>query len=121
MQFPSKVFAALAVAALTVTAAHAGPLDKTVAVFNLDALSPVGKARDITVVGQGSSQLEDLLKPLLDGQKRKAVGETNTAAGYYFRSDHFNFAKAGVPALYIDSGTDLVEGGQAAGDAAGKD
>ena len=97
------------------------PLDKTVAVFNLDALSPVGMARDITVVGQGSSQLEDLLKPLLDGQKRKAVGETNTAAGYYFRSDHFNFAKAGVPALYIDSGTDLVEGGQAAGDAAGKD
>ena len=97
------------------------PLDKTVAVFNLDALSPVGKARDITVVGQGSSQLEDLLKPVLDGQKRKAVGETNTAAGYYFRSDHFNFAKAGVPALYIDSGTDLVEGGQAAGDATGKD
>ena len=97
------------------------PLDKTVAVFNLDALSPVGLARDITVVGQGSSQLEDLLKPVLDGQKRKPVGETNTAAGYYFRSDHFNFAKAGVPALYIDSGTDLVEGGQAAGDAAGKD
>ena len=97
------------------------PLDKTVAVFNLDALSPVGVARDITVVGQGSSQLEDLLKPVLDGQKRKPVGETNTAAGYYFRSDHFNFAKAGVPALYIDSGTDLVEGGQAAGDAAGKD
>ena len=97
------------------------PLDKTVAVFNLDALSPVGKARDITVVGKGSSQLEDLLKPLLDAQKRKPVGESNTAAGYYFRSDHFNFAKAGVPALYIDSGTDLVEGGQAAGDAAGKD
>ena len=97
------------------------PLDKTVAVFNLDALSPVGVARDITVVGQGSSQLEDLLKPVLDGQKRKPVGETNTAAGYYFRSDHFNFAKAGVPALYIDSGTDLVDGGQAAGDAAGKD
>ena len=97
------------------------PLDKTVAVFNLDALSPVGKARDITVVGKGSSQLEDLLKPLLDAQKRKPVGETNTAAGYYFRSDHFNFAKAGVPALYIDSGTDLLEGGQTAGDAAGKD
>ena len=97
------------------------PLDKTVAVFNLDALSPVGKAHDITVVGKGSSQLEDLLKPVLDAQKRKAVGETNTAAGYYFRSDHFNFAKAGVPALYIDSGTDLLEGGQAAGDAAGKE
>ena len=97
------------------------PLDKTVAVFNLDALSPVGKARDLTVVGTGSSQLEALLKAVLDKQQRRIVGEANTAAGYYFRSDHFNFAKAGVPALYIDSGTDLVEGGPAAGDAAGKD
>ena len=97
------------------------PLDKTVAVFNIDALSPIGKAHDLTVVGKGSSQLEDMLKTVLDGQKRKAVGETNTAAGYYFRSDHFNFAKAGVPALYIDSGTDLLDGGQAAGDAAAQD
>jgi len=97
------------------------PLDKTVAVVNLDALAPVGKARDITVVGQGSSELEAVLKTVLDTQQRKAVGETNTAAGYYFRSDHFNFAKAGVPALYVDSGTDLVAGGQSAGDAAGKD
>jgi len=97
------------------------PLDKTVGVINLDALAPVGKARDITVVGQGSSQLEDLLKTVIDTQQRKAVSETNTAAGYYFRSDHFNFAKAGVPALYVDSGTDLLEGGLAAGDAAGKD
>ncbi len=97
------------------------PLDKTVAVINLDALAPVGKARDITVVGKGSSQLEDVLKTVLDTQRRKPVVETNTAAGYYFRSDHFNFAKAGVPALYVDSGTELVEGGQAAGEAAGKD
>ena len=97
------------------------PLDKTVAVINLDALAPIGKAHDITVVGKGSSQLEDLLKTALDKQRRRIVGETNTAAGYYFRSDHFNFAKAGVPALYVDSGTDLVDGGQAAGDAAGKD
>ena len=97
------------------------PLDKTVAVVNLDALAPIGKARDITVVGKGSSELEDLLETVLATQQRKAVGEENTAAGYYFRSDHFNFAKAGVPALYIDSGTDLLDGGKAAGDAAGKD
>ena len=93
----------------------------SVAVINLDALAPIGKARDITVVGKGSSQLEDLLETAIDKQQRRIVGETNTAAGYYFRSDHFNFAKAGVPALYVDSGTDLVDGGQAAGDAAGKD
>ena len=97
------------------------PLDKTVGVINLDALAPVGKAHDITVVGKGSSELEDVLKTVLDTQQRVAKGEENTAAGYYFRSDHFNFAKTGVPALYIDSGTDLLEGGQTAGDAAGKD
>ena len=97
------------------------PLDKTVAVFNLDALAPVGRARDLTVVGKGSSQLEDALKDVLDQQGRHAEAEDNTAAGYYFRSDHFNFAKAGVPALYIDSGIDLVTGGKAAGQAAGKD
>lgn len=97
------------------------PLEKTVAVFNIDALSPIGKARDLTVVGKGSSQLEDMLNTVLAGQKRKAVVESNTAAGYYFRSDHFNFAKAGVPALYIDSGTDLLDGGLKAGEAAAQD
>ena len=44
--------------------------------------------------------------------KRKAVGETNTAAGYYFRSDHFNFAKAGIPALYVSNGIDVVGKGK---------
>ncbi|QNN45726.1 M28 family peptidase [Thermomonas brevis] len=97
------------------------PLDRTVAVINLDALSPVGKARDLTVTGKGSSQLEDLLKTALDGQHRRMVAESNTTAGYYFRSDHFNFAKAGVPALYIGSGSDLLEGGKAAGEAAERD
>lgn len=97
------------------------PLDRTVAVINLDALSPIGKARDLTVTGKGSSQLEDLLKTALDGQRRRMVAESNTTAGYYFRSDHFNFAKAGVPALYIGSGSDLLEGGKAAGEAAERD
>jgi Zn-dependent M28 family amino/carboxypeptidase len=80
----------------------------------------MGKAHDITVVGKGSSQLEDLLKLAVQQQHRRMVDEDNTAAGYYFRSDHFNFAKAGVPALYIGSGHDLVVGGQAAGVAASK-
>jgi Zn-dependent M28 family amino/carboxypeptidase len=97
------------------------PLAQTVAVINLDAMAPVGKARDLTVVGKGSSQLEDLLKAATDRQKRRLVEESHPAAGYYFRSDHFNFAKAGVPALYIGSGSDLVEGGAAAGEAASRD
>ena len=97
------------------------PLDKTVAVINLDALAPIGKAHDLTVVGKSSSQLEDLLKLAVSKQNRHLVDEANTTAGYYFRSDHFNFAKAGVPALYINSGTDLVDGGLAAGAAATRD
>ena len=97
------------------------PLDKTVAVINLDAMGVAGKAKDITVVGMGNSELEDILKPIAAKQGRTLVEESNPAGGYYFRSDHFNFAKAGVPALYTDAGTDLVEGGKAAGDAAGED
>lgn len=97
------------------------PLDRTVGVINLDAMSVVGRSRDFTVVGMGNSELEDVLKPIADKQGRKLVEESNPAGGYYFRSDHFNFAKAGVPALYTDGGTDLIEGGTAAGDAAGKD
>lgn len=94
------------------------PLAKTAGVINLDALEPIGRARDLVVVGKGNSQLEDLLKSALDAQDRRMVGESDVAAGYYFRSDHFSFARAGVPALYIDSGSDLRDGGTAAGTAA---
>ncbi|NOT88806.1 MAG: M28 family peptidase [Lysobacter sp.] len=96
------------------------PLDQTVGVINLDAMSVAGRTRDITVVGMGNSELEDILKPIAEHQGRTLVEESNPAGGYYFRSDHFNFAKAGVPALYPDGGTDLIDGGTAAGEAAGK-
>lgn len=97
------------------------PLAKTVATINIDALAPIGKARDMVVVGKGASQLEDFLAKALRQQGRRLGDEPNPAAGYYFRSDHFNFAKAGVPALYIDSGEDLLQGGRAAGEAANRD
>ena len=71
---------------------------------------------DLTVVGKGNSEMEDILKPIAERQGRALVEESNPAGGYYFRSDHFNFAKAGVPALYADGGTDLFEGGTAAGE-----
>lgn len=96
-------------------------LDKLAAVINLDALSPLGKSKDLTVVGKGSSELEDILKPHAERDGMTLVQESRPEAGGYFRSDHFNFAKAGVPALYVDSGEDLLEGGAAAGRAAGKD
>jgi Zn-dependent M28 family amino/carboxypeptidase len=96
------------------------PLEKTVAVINLDAMSVNGPSRDMVVVGKGNSELEDILKTYTDQQQRTQVAETNTAGGFYFRSDHFNYAKAGVPALYAKGGDDLVEGGREAGEAAGK-
>ena len=97
------------------------PLEQTVGVINLDAMSVAGRTRDVTVVGMGNSELENVFKPIVERQGRKLVEESNPAGGYYFRSDHFNFAKAGVPALYPDGGTDLLEGGNAAGEAAAKD
>ncbi|HJW47072.1 MAG TPA: M28 family metallopeptidase [Lysobacter sp.] len=94
------------------------PLANTVAVINLDAMPVIGKAKDMTVVGFGSSQLEDILKPIADQQGRSLHAEATPEDGFYFRSDHFNFAKAGVPALYAKGGDDLVEGGTAAGQVA---
>jgi Zn-dependent M28 family amino/carboxypeptidase len=97
------------------------PLAKIAAVINIDAMSVAGKAKDITVVGFGSSELEDVLKPIATAQGRSLHGETSVQSGFYFRSDHFNFAKAGVPALYADGGEDLVEGGTEAGKKAAED
>ncbi|MGX5729329.1 M28 family metallopeptidase [Pseudoxanthomonas beigongshangi] len=97
------------------------PLDKIAAVINIDAMSVAGKAKDITVVGFGSSELEDVLKPIATAQGRTLHGETSVQSGFYFRSDHFNFAKAGVPALYADGGEDLIEGGTEAGKKAAED
>ncbi len=96
------------------------PLEKTVGVVNLDAMSVAGPARDMVVTGLGNSELEDILKRYADAQGRTLVMEGNPAGGFYFRSDHFNYAKAGVPALYAKGGDDLVEGGKEAGAAYGK-
>ncbi len=101
------------------------PLDKIAGVINIDAMSVNGRARDLTVTGFGSSELEDLLKPLAAKQGRSLHAESSVQSGFYFRSDHFNFAKAGVPALYADGGEDLLDGGVEAGkraaEAYGKD
>ena len=97
------------------------PLAKIAGVINLDAMLPSGKSKDFTVTGFGSSELEDILKPIAAEQGRTLRGETAVQSGFYFRSDHFNFAKAGVPALYADGGEDLVDGGVEAGRAAAED
>ncbi|HYG06794.1 MAG TPA: M28 family metallopeptidase [Stenotrophomonas sp.] len=97
------------------------PLDKIAGVINIDAMSVAGRAKDMTVVGYGSSELEDILKPIVAMQGRVLHAEASPQNGSYFRSDHFNFAKAGVPALYTDGGEDLREGGTEAGRKAAED
>lgn len=97
------------------------PLGKTVADINMDALDPGDEARNFTTSGSAKSGLLDLL--IADGKAKglKYEPDSHPEAGYFFRSDHFPFAKRGVPAVSFGSGDDLVKGGKAAGEAAGKD
>ncbi|MEO9078716.1 MAG: M28 family peptidase [Rhodanobacter sp.] len=97
------------------------PLDKTVADIAVDALPIIGRAHDMTVIGEGQSQLEDMLAEVLKKQGRVISPETTPENGFYFRSDHFNFARAGVPAMLASSGLDLLDGGKAAGEKAAED
>jgi hypothetical protein len=89
------------------------PLKDTVAAINIDAMSTFGPSKDIVVTGLGNSELDDVLKTIADKQGRTLHAEATPESGFYFRSDHFNFAKAGVPALYAEGGEDLVAGGSA--------
>ncbi|TXI79354.1 MAG: M28 family peptidase, partial [Flavobacteriales bacterium] len=75
------------------------------------AMAVLGRTRAFEGVGEGSSEMEALLTPLLTAQGRTAFAEVEVQNGYYFRSDHFNFAKAGVPALYAKGGLDHIEKG----------
>jgi len=97
------------------------PLGQTVGGVNMDALSMAGLARNVVVVGKGKSQLDTYLDRALAAQKRVASLEPTPEKGFYYRSDHFSFAKHGVPMLYFEGGQDLVKGGTAAGAAAAKD
>lgn len=91
------------------------PLARTVAVINMDALNTWGATRDITVVGLGNSELDDYAEAAARAQERTVIADPEPEKGYYYRSDHFEFAKQGVPALYTDPGIDMIEGGEAAG------
>ncbi|MGH8082832.1 MAG: M28 family metallopeptidase [Lysobacter sp.] len=94
------------------------PLAKTVAVINMDALDPTGPARDFTTSGSAKQELLDDLISTAQRWDLKYVTDPKPEAGHFFRSDHFPFAKRGVPAISFGSGEDKVEGGEAAGKAA---
>jgi len=87
------------------------PLEKTVAVINMDALNILGPMNDISIVGYGNSELDQYLIEAAAHQERVVNPESRPEAGSYYRSDHFSMAKVGVPALYANPGVDHVEHG----------
>ena len=76
------------------------PTAKTVGVINMDALMAIGEMKDLTVVGHGQSELDDLAEAIATKQGRYIIPDPETGSGHFFRSDHFSFAKVGIPALY---------------------
>lgn len=96
------------------------PLEKTVANLTLDILQTAGLARDVIQVGEGQSELEELMAEIAATQGRVVSPEGLPENGLFFRADHFSMARRGVPVLLImgiAGGSDLIEGGREAGDA----
>ncbi len=88
------------------------PKAQTVANINMDGINPYGKMKDVMVVGSGQSEMEDYLREEARLLGRYIVPDDEPEKGFYFRSDHFNFAKIGVPALYLKTGSDFVGKGK---------
>ncbi len=90
--------------------------EKTVANINVDAIRPIGRVNDFSVIGYGQSELEDYAEIAVKNQGRYITPDPHPEAGSFFRSDHFNFAKIGIPALYgkgaVDSDANGKEWGE---------
>ena len=88
------------------------PLKKTVANFNNDLMLPYGKMKDVMITGYGQSELEDYVKEAAEAQGRYILPDPNPHSGMYFRSDHFSFARVGIPALFARGNNDHWEKGK---------
>ncbi len=84
------------------------PLAKTLADINMDALNVNGRTKDLTIIGLGASELDTYARAAAKEQGRTLKPDAEPEKGFYYRSDHFNFAKLGVPALTVDEGVDFV-------------
>ena len=84
------------------------PLNKTLANINMDGINQWGKTKDITVIGLGNSNLDEVLTEVAKTQGRTLRPDAEPEKGFFYRSDHFEFAKQGVPALYTESGIDFI-------------
>ncbi|HEX3867351.1 MAG TPA: M28 family peptidase, partial [Gemmatimonadaceae bacterium] len=84
------------------------PLAKTAADINIDGVNQWGKTVDMTVIGLGNSTLEEVLAGVLHYEGRVVRADPEPEKGFYYRSDHFEFAKQGVPSLDTDAGTRYI-------------
>ncbi len=91
------------------------PLATTVADINMDGFKADGRSHDLSTSGSGKTNLEDNVKALLTGSGRYFTVDPEPEKGHFYRSDHFSFARVGVPAISVESGTDLLKGGTEAG------
>jgi Zn-dependent M28 family amino/carboxypeptidase len=91
------------------------PLAQTVAVINVDVLNFIGPTRDITLVGYGASGLDAFVDEAAATHGREVKPDPRPEAGVFYRSDHFSFARQGVPALFPNMGRDLLDGGRERG------
>jgi Zn-dependent M28 family amino/carboxypeptidase len=95
------------------------PAETMVASIALDTLQSAGASRDVILIGQGQSSLEDLMTRFAADQGRTVTPDAQPQRGLFYRADHFPFAKRGVPVLLLmalGGGADLVNGGREAGD-----
>ena len=76
------------------------PPQKTVANINMDAFYSPGRMKDLTITGYGQSEMDEYAREAAEKQGRYIIPDPEAEKGYFFRSDHFNFAKIGIPALY---------------------
>jgi Zn-dependent M28 family amino/carboxypeptidase len=84
-------------------------LAATVANLNMDGLNTWGRTRDIRQVGDGHSTLDQMLRDAAKKFQRKVLPDPNPERGMFYRSDHFEFMRGGVPALYLKSGADYID------------
>ena len=84
------------------------PLAQTVANINMDMLSLWGPTSDLVVIGLGNSELDDYAQAIATAQQRTLTPDAEPEKGFYYRSDHFHFAKQGVPAFYAEPGVDVI-------------
>ncbi len=82
------------------------PIASTVCNLNMDGVNPHGRMKDVTIVGYGQSEMDDYAEAVAKTQDRYILADQEPEKGYFFRSDHFNFAKVGIPPLYAEGAYD---------------